>query len=292
VIAKGVVAAGALALTAALAPAAAQAGDETARPDGRAVDVRVASYNIGAGAGMDGQFDVERQIDTLRKIDADVLSLQEVDVHWDARSEWRDLAAEIANGLGMRVFFGHIYELEPPAPGEPPREFGIAMLSRYPILSAENHEITRHSTQTGEIELLPGFPEIVVNVKGAHVHVYGTHLDFREDPAIREAQVADMLEIMAADAGRRQILLGDFNARPDAPGLAPLWRQVGDAWLLARERDDGFTYPADVPDRRIDYVTFSPDMRVRDARVPRTLASDHRPVVADLTITRGVNDAA
>lgn len=275
------------ALTTAAVPLSAQADV----PDGRQVELRVATYNIAAGAGADRVFDVDRQVEALRSIDADIISLQEVDVHWSARSEWRDLATEIAEALGMHVFYGHIYELDPPAEGQPPREFGIAMLSRYPILSAENHQITRHSTVTGQVEPTPGFPEILVNVEGAHVHVYGTHLDYRPDPTVREMQVADTLRIMSEDQGRRQILLGDLNARPDAPELAPLWEHLTDTWAYAGQPGGGLTYPAAAPDRRIDYVTVSPRVQVRGVSVPETLASDHRPVVADLTVIRGENDA-
>jgi endonuclease/exonuclease/phosphatase family metal-dependent hydrolase len=262
--------------------------EETA---GRDLSLRVVTYNIQAGAGMDRRFDVGRQIEALRAIDADIISLQEVDVRWSARSEWRDLATEIAGALGMNVFFGHIYESDPP--NLPPGGFGIAMLSRYPILAGENHEITRLSTQVPDPkpEPAPGFPEILVNARGAHIHVYGTHLDFRADPAVRQMQVADMLQIMARDQGRRQILLGDFNARPDAPELAPLWQHVADAWARANGPDGGLTFPADVPDRRIDYVTVSPRLEVREAAVPQTFASDHLPVIADLIVKRGENDA-
>jgi endonuclease/exonuclease/phosphatase family metal-dependent hydrolase len=281
------------ALLAAVAAALAAAAVPTAHadaPDGRhMVDVRVAGYNIAAGDGADHVFDVQRQIDALREIDADVISLEEVDVHWGARSDWRDLATEIADGLDMDVFFGPVYSLDPPAAGQPRREFGIALLSRYPILSAENHSITRLSTRTPDPvpEPAPGFPEILVDVDGALIHVYGTHLDYRADPAVREIQVDDTLRIMAEDHGRRQVLMGDFNARPDAPELAPLWSKLGDSWLLAGNTDPGFTFPASAPDRRIDYVAVSPRVAVRDAGVPRTLASDHRPVVADLTVLRG-----
>ena len=263
-------------------------------PDGRLVDLRVVAYNIAAGAGVDRGFDVERQIETLRALDADIIGLQEVDVHWDARSQWRDLATEIADGLGMEVFFAPIYDLDPPADGQPRRQFGVAVLSRYPILAAENHPITRLSTQVPNPvpQPAPGFPEVVVNVAGAHVHVYATHLDYRGDPTVRQMQVADMLRIMGEDRGRRQILVGDFNARPDAPELAPLWAYVDDAWTLANGSEPGYSYPADAPDRRIDYVTVSPRITVRSAHVPHTLASDHRPVVADLTVTRGDNRPA
>jgi endonuclease/exonuclease/phosphatase family metal-dependent hydrolase len=266
-------------------------------PDGRRIELRVAAYNIQAGAGADHVFDVGRQIEALRAIDADIVSIEEVDVHWSARSQWRDLATEIAGGLGMSVYFGHIYDLDPPAAGQPRREFGIALLSRYPILYAENHWITRLSTQVADPrpEPAPGFPEIVVNVRGAHVHVYGTHLDYRADPAVRQMQVADMLQIMAEDGGR-QLLLGDFNATYGAPELGPLWGHLADAWVLANGTGGGLTYPADAPDRRIDYVAASRDtgargIEVRSVAVPQTLASDHRPVVADLVLTRGENGA-
>jgi endonuclease/exonuclease/phosphatase family metal-dependent hydrolase len=286
---------GAVALALAVSmPAVTARADDTGStvPAGRMVDLRVATYNIAAGAGADGRFDVERQIEAMRALDADIIGLQEVDVTWHARSQWRDLATEIAAGLGMYVFFGPIYDLDPPAEGQPRRRFGNALLSRYPILQAENHWITRLSTQVPNPvpEPAPGFPEIVVNVRGALVHVYGTHLDFRGDPAVRHLQVADMLGIMAEDRGRRQILLGDLNARPDAVELAPLWAHLADAWLVGGSGPE-MTYPASAPDRRIDYVTVSARIAVRAARVPPTLASDHLPVVADLTVTRGENGA-
>lgn len=277
----------AIALAAALAASAHALPATAAEVDeGRQVALRVATYNIHAGIGADRRFDLDRQIAALREIDADILALQEVDVNWSGRSQWRDLVTELADALDMSVFFGHIYSLDPPSEGAPRREFGIAMLSRYPIIDAENHDITRLSTQTPgpTPQPAPGFPEVVVNVRGALVHAYGTHLDYRADPYVRELQVADMRRIMADDQGRQQLLLGDFNAEPGAPELAPLWEDVVDAWGAA---DGGLTYPATGPVKRIDYVTVSPQIEVRSSEVPATLASDHLPVVADLVVTRG-----
>ncbi|MER5846927.1 endonuclease/exonuclease/phosphatase family protein [Streptomyces sp. NPDC002012] len=266
----------------AVAPPASAAGQ------GHAVPLRVATYNIHAGAGMDNVFDLDRQTAELRSLDADVIGLQEVDVHWGTRSEWRDLAAELAERLHMQVSFAPIYSLDPDTPGTPRREFGVAVLSRYRIVSAENHEITRLSTQDPNPvpAPAPGFGEVVLRVKGLPVHVYVTHLDYRGDPSVRTAQVADTRRIMAEDEapGRqkvRQILLGDFNAAPAAPELAPLWEKLTDI------EPGGPTYPAQDPVQRIDYVAVSKDsVRVRDAAVAETLASDHRPVVADLLLRR------
>lgn len=188
----------------------------------------------------------------------------------------------------MHVSFAPIYSLDPVVPGDPRREFGVAVLSRYRIVSAENHDLTRLSTQDPNPvpAPAPGFGEVVLKVRGLPVHVYATHLDYRADPSVRVAQVADTRRIMAEDqrAERRpvrQILLGDFNAPPTAPELAPLWKELTDI------EPGGPTYPAQDPVQRIDYVAVSKDtVRVRGAAVAETLASDHRPVVADLLLRR------
>ncbi|MDT0394875.1 MULTISPECIES: endonuclease/exonuclease/phosphatase family protein [Streptomyces] len=248
--------------------------------DAHAVPLRVATYNIHAGAGQDQVFDLDRTAAALRDLRADVIGLQEVDVHWGARSEFADEARALAGKLRMRVFFAPIYDLDPAAGTTERRRYGVAVLSRHRILTAENHEITRLSTQTPDPvpAPAPGFAEVVLDVRGARVHVYTTHLDYRADPSIREAQVADMLGVLAADRGPK-VLVGDFNAEATAPELAPLWQRLRDAAPGA-----GPTYPAIEPVKRIDLVTVSPDVRLTGARTVATDASDHRPVVADLLV--------
>ncbi|MFI0593253.1 endonuclease/exonuclease/phosphatase family protein [Streptomyces griseus] len=272
-----------------LAPPAAAASAHRSSPSGGSgagLPLRVATYNIHAGAGVDGVFDLDRQTAELRSLDADVIGLQEVDRHWGARSEWRDLAGELARRLRMHVSFAPIYSLDPAEPGAPRAEYGVAVLSRHRIVSAENHEIARLSTQDPNPvpAPAPGFGEVVVRVRGLPVHVYVTHLDYRPDPAVRVAQVADTRRIMAEDRGP-QILLGDFNAEPAAPELAPLWQELTDA-------DPGApTFPAQDPVKRIDFVAVSKGgVGVRRAWVPESVASDHRAVVADLLVRGRARD--
>ncbi|MGW5215638.1 endonuclease/exonuclease/phosphatase family protein [Streptomyces sp. NPDC004051] len=247
-----------------------------------AVPLRVATYNIHAGAGQDGVFDLNRTAEAIRDLDADVIGLQEVDVHWGARSDFVDEARALADTLAMRVFFAPIYDLDPATAEGKRRQYGVAVLSRHPVLEAENHEITRLSTQTPDPvpAPAPGFAEVTVNVKGVFVHVYSTHLDHRADPSVRAAQVADMLEVLAADRGPK-ILVGDFNAEATAPELAPLRQRLRDA-----DPDGGGTYPAVDPVKRIDLVTVSPGITVTGAHEVATDASDHRPVVTDLKLQR------
>ncbi|MGY0065425.1 endonuclease/exonuclease/phosphatase family protein [Streptomyces sp. QTS137] len=266
---------------AAAAPATATGAGAPGAP-APAVPLRVATFNIHAGAGQDGIFDLGRTARAVRDLDADVVGLQEVDVHWGARSDFVDEARALAEKLGMRVFFAPVYDLDPAAGGGERRQYGVAVLSRHPVLEAENHEITRLSTQTSDPvpAPAPGFAEVTVDVEGTRVHVYSTHLDHRADPSVREAQVADMLDVLAADRGSK-VLAGDFNAEATAPELAPLWRKLRDA-----DPAGGGTYPAAGPAKRIDLVAVSRDITVTGAEAVPTEASDHRPVVTDLRVHR------
>lgn len=279
-----------LALSAALLGIAATAAPpaEAAARHPRPVPLRIATYNIHAGSGMDEVFDLDRQAAALRALRADVIGLQEVDVHWGARSQHHDVARELAERLGMRVSFAPIYSLDPAAAGEPRREFGVAVLSRYPIRAAANHEITRLSTQDPNPvpAPAPGFGEVTLKVRGIPLQVFVTHLDYRADPAVRVAQVADTRRIMTAERqsvpGARQVLLGDFNAVPSAPELAPLWTKLTDAGPPGAG-----TYPANAPTRRIDYVAVGKGVRLRGVSIPEEpTASDHRPLLAEVTVSR------
>jgi endonuclease/exonuclease/phosphatase family metal-dependent hydrolase len=60
--------------------------------------------------------------------------------------------------------------------------------------------------------------------------------------------------------------------------------QFADAWVDTRANDSGFSYPADKPAKRIDYIWFRRADPVGAKRIwiRNTLASDHVPVVADL----------
>lgn len=275
--------------SAVVAPPGAAVADSGRAAEARAVELRVVSFNMHTGIGADGRLDLERTARVLDDLDADVIGLEEVDVRWSTRSEWRDQARELAAALDMRVFFAPIYSLDPAEAGSPRREYGLAVLTDLPVVHTENHQITRLSTQGADPEPAPapGFPEVVVEAGGARVHVYATHLDYRANPSVRRAQVADMLAILdAAPEGAQQVLVGDFNAPPGARELAPLWSRLVDAWA-ATGQGSGYTFPATEPVKRIDYVTHSPNIRTLRTEVLDTPASDHLPVVADLVVRRG-----
>lgn len=246
----------------------------------------VMSYNIHAGAGADNVYSLDRIAEVIRSSGADVVALQEVDRHWGARSNFEDTAAILGAKLGMSNFVAPIYSFDPLTPDAPRREYGVGILSRYPILSATNHPLTRLSTQDANPvpAPAPGFAEAVINVRGVHVHVYSTHLDYRGDPTVRRLQVADTLAVLGADSGPK-ILMGDMNAVPSAPELAPLRAAYVDVWDAVGD-GRGATFPTDPATKRIDQILVSPEVTAVSAAVLQTQASDHLPVVATVTVRR------
>ena len=103
-----------------------------------------------------------------------------------------------------------------------------------------------------------------------------------------------------SDSMEAGVLVGDFNARPDAPELAALRGRFTDSWELPPERDDqagwrfwqrdeGRTHPSHAPHRRIDQVWISPGVSVKAAHVlDADGASDHLPLMVDLEVVSGV----
>ena len=245
---------------------------------GSEIPLRVMTYNIRSGNG-----NLAGTAEAIRALSPDVVALQEVDVHWAERSSFVDQASALGETLGMQVRFARIYQLAGARPQDPPREFGVALLSRFPILEWSNHIITRLSTQeqTPQPAPAPGFLEARLDIRGTAVRVFDTHLDYRADPRVRQQQVTDMLAYIS-DASAPTLLFGDLNAPPDAPEIQPLLERLQDAWPASA--GPGLTDPADVPQKRIDYVLVSKHFRVRSAIVPVTVASDHRPVVVDLIL--------
>jgi endonuclease/exonuclease/phosphatase family metal-dependent hydrolase len=264
----------------ALSLAASAAACAHVQPRDPAVPLRVVTYNIRAGNG-----DIARTAETIRKFAPDIVGLQEVDVHWSERSGFEDQATLLGRVLGMQVRFAPIYTLPGADSTKPLRRYGVALLSRHPIIRWTNDTLTRLSTisQNPKPALAPGLLQATIEIDGAVVRVFNTHLDYRADPRVRKHQVAEMLAYVGS-ASTPTLVLGDLNANPDAPELQPLRDRLHDTWQDAA--GPGFTFPADKPVKRIDYVLASKHFRVRSASVPATEVSDHRPVVVDVVLLR------
>jgi endonuclease/exonuclease/phosphatase family metal-dependent hydrolase len=239
-------------------------------------ELRVATFNIHHGVGIDGVLDLARIAATIERTGAEVVGLQEVDRHWSERSNFVDQATWLADVLDMDLAFGANLDLDPPAAGAPRRQFGTAILSAHRIRATTNTLLPR--PLGGEQR---GLLEALIKVRGIPVRVFNTHLQ-HDSQVERLAQVARIREVLATTE-ESVVLLGDLNATPDTPEIAGLTDRLVDAWVTAGV-GDGFTFDAATPHARIDYVMSSDNVVARTAAVVTTDAADHLPVVVDLAL--------
>lgn len=235
--------------------------------------LRVLTYNIHRGIGLDMQLDLARTAAFIKKVAPDVAALQEVDDR-TRRSFGVNQTAKLAELTGMHAFFGRAMDYDG-------GWYGECILSKYPARRLVVHPLPADSgyEPRAMVEL-----EIAPFADTPPVIFYGTHLDHETPEKQRMMQVERMLELTSSRTDKIMILAGDMN---DRPGSRPI-RRLLDRWKDAGPTHDGaFTYPADRPDHKIDYILHRGDgiVRVVESMIPvEPLVSDHRPVVATFEI--------
>lgn len=241
--------------------------DGTPQSGGR--PLRAVSYNIRHGVGLDGRLDLHRTAAVLRELDADLIGLQEVDLDV-GRSGRVNQVNELARKLGMHPAFGSFMDYQG-------GRYGMAVLSRFPVVHAGSLRLPDGNEPRVALEVEVRLPD------GGTVRIVNVHFDWVEDDAFRFEQAA-ALTARLREAETPFVLLGDFNDRPGSRTL-DLFR--GLAREATKPRDARFTFPADEPAIEIDFIWCAPPAawNIGSVRVvDEAAASDHRPVVADLTL--------
>jgi len=224
--------------------------------------LRVAAYNIKHGLGMDSVIDLERVANVLRPLDADVITLQEMDTGV-TRTQGVDQAHRLGELLGMEAFFG---DFMPYQGGE----YGMAVLSRLPVLGVTNVRLPDGEEPRTALEV-----RVAVGPDSRPVSVVGIH--FYMTPEERLAQ-ADSLSRYFAEVEHPVVLAGDFNSRRGDIVLGNL-REHG--WFVVDKDGPIETFPSDVPAREIDFVMLRPGSAfevVEHRVIAEAVASDHRPI--------------
>jgi endonuclease/exonuclease/phosphatase family metal-dependent hydrolase len=217
--------------------------------------LRVVSYNV---HGL--KDDRAALIGVISKLGPDVLVVQEA----PRRFRWRHRCAALADDLGMVVAVG-----------------GLPALGNLVLVSLR---VAVHETWCLRYPLTPGrhlrgaaFAR--GSVRGGRFTVSGSHL--ATDATERPAQAALWKEELSRVEGPL-IAAADLNEGPGGGA----WRTVEDGLLS----DTGSlpTFPASLPNRRIDGIFVSPDIAIEKYEVVDSdqarRASDHLPVLVDLKI--------
>jgi endonuclease/exonuclease/phosphatase family metal-dependent hydrolase len=223
----------------------------------------IATYNVHGWIGRDAVADFERTMETVTRLEADVIALQEVfvPVDVDPQSERRD----IEQLTEMSVRFG-------PNLVHNGRSYGNALLTSLEIASTDEWDISVPEREPrGALEVLLVGGDLELRVLATHL---GTGIEERD------TQLARLLDIV--DRGPRvpTVLLGDLNE----------WRPWSRRFAALRGRFERTraapSFPVAVPLFPLDRIM------VRNARVvspPRAVvspltrvASDHLPLRAEI----------
>jgi endonuclease/exonuclease/phosphatase family metal-dependent hydrolase len=219
------------------------------------VPLRVMSYNV---HGLSD--DRAALIELVRELAPDVLVVQEA----PRRFRWRHKCAALADDTGLVVAAG-----------------GLPALGNLVLVSLR---VKVHESWCMRFPLTPGrhlrgAAFVRGSVLGGRFTVSGSHL--ATDPAERPAQAALWKDALDAIEGP-VIAAGDLNEGPGGGA----WRTVEDG--LVSSAAGRFTYPATLPARLIDGLFVTPDIAIEKYEVMESelarRASDHLPVLADLTL--------
>ncbi len=230
--------------------------------------VRVLTYNIHHGANMKNEIDLAAIAKVINNAHPDLVALQEVDSVTN-RTGKVDQLKELARLTGMYCYFGRSMWYDGGG-------YGTGILSKYPIKSARTLQMTvgdgKEPRATGIINVeLPGKLAITFA---------STHLDVEDEDTWR-IQEAKQLKGLVVNK-LPLILAGDFNAEPNTTEIAEFKQVFTDVTANA-----GPSFPSEKPAIKLDYIMFHGPKSWKGLTaqvIDEKIASDHRPVMADIQI--------
>ena len=170
----------------------------------------IMTYNMQQGSEVGGDRNYREQLALLRKVNADIIGLQESDTARPSGGNV-DAVRYFADGLGYFSYYG---------PNTVAGTFGTAILSRFPISNPRTFftfsDVDETATAEGEIEVGGNTITFFCNHPAGH----------------RESKTAH-IEALAAEAAKypRVISVGDYNFDQNSPWYQTITATLNDSWL-------------------------------------------------------------
>lgn len=225
--------------------------------------VRLATWNIHSGRGIDGTYDLDRTIALLQQHDPDIVALQELD------SRGREAAplARLTEALG-----GHATEARTIT--APDGHYGHAVISRWPFTRTRLHDLSESRREPRAAI------ETWIETPFGAIHLTAVHLGLRFGERRRQAAKLAKLARIGDAATVATIILGDFN---EWGWRGPVRRTLAQV-MCGRTRHR--TFPAVCPVLRLDRIYCRPaEALIASWTDPAARkASDHLPVIADIRL--------
>ncbi len=226
--------------------------------------MRVMTFNIRGGLGMDGKRSLQRIADVVEESRPDVVCFQEIHQR-TLYGSFQDQARDLQRRLDMPVVFQRNLNLG--FGGE-----GIAIASRFPILGVQRQFLPSVRERRGVLE---------VRFQGtdAPFTVFCTHWGLRPEERLSQAH---RMAIYIQQANTPVIVCGDLN---DVPGSACVEALLAETRLQDAAGNNSPTYPALSPRVKIDYILCSHELCIETIQAIPTAASDHFPLLAEISVS-------
>ena len=248
----------------------------TPTPTDTTYNIRVMTYNIHHAnpPSTTTIINVDSAANIIKRQQPDLVALQEVDVNTTRSGNTLNQASEIARLAGLSYyFFGKAIDYQG-------GEYGVAILSKYPMSSMINYPLPTAAGSGGELRTLA---TAVITLPGNKTVVFAsTHLDAQTAETNRVMQIQKITEILTQKT-IPVILAGDFNAVPGSNIINILDASFTRSCISGC----GFTIPTINPTKTIDFIVFRPSDKFTVTShnvIDEKYASDHLPVLAVLKI--------
>ena len=219
--------------------------------------LRLMCYNVRNCKGLDLKLDYDRCAKVIERVNPEVIAIQELD-SMTSRYPGHYALGELATRLGMHDYYA-------PSIDYKGGKYGIGILSKEPAISVEQHPLPCRKE-----------PRTMIVAEFEKFYFVCTHLSLVEEDQLTSANI--IREIFAS-LNKPVIIAGDFNA---TPASATIKRFAEFCTILSNPSK--FTFPANDPDRCIDYIMTN-DASIQSVKavvVNESVASDHRPLYVEV----------
>jgi endonuclease/exonuclease/phosphatase family metal-dependent hydrolase len=222
--------------------------------------VRVMSYNVRNGHGVDGIKDIKRCADVINDARPDVVAVQELDSM--TRRNKKYVLGELAKLTGMNDYYHRTISYKGGA-------YGIGILTREKALSVDFYPLPCRREPRGLL---------VVELK--KYYLLCTHLSLNAQDRLTSVRI---IRDIVSKLDKPVFIAGDMNATPNS---APVKAFKEYAQVL--NDVNKFTIPSNNPRKCIDYILgTNGQFKVKKSYVYNgVIASDHLPLYVDVKISK------
>lgn len=229
-------------------------------------DITFMTYNIHNAIGMDGKTDYKRIGEIIAYYNPEVIALQEVDSVTE-RSYGKDVLKILGKATGMHCTYARTMDYEGGA-------YGIGILSKEEPISVRRVQLP--GQEEPRVVLIAEFNEYVFAA---------THLSLIEEDRISSAAIISR-EALKYD--KPFFLAGDWNTNKNSTSYAAMEQE----FIILNEPPMP-TFPANEPNECLDYIALRKKAGhlitvSKNYTAEEKTASDHRPVVVDLSIRKTI----